>query len=119
MVSGDLNWDLRRKTKFSKFLQNFVDKVGLTSVWTDHSVDFMHMHTNNKSTSVLDHFLLSPRLRSLVHYCQPIHRGDNMSRHSPILLQLNLGSLPQRKKKVVKVPKKPAWSKASVENIDK
>ena len=75
------------------------------------------MHTDYKSTSVLDHFVVSARLVPLVVQCQAIHSGDNLSRHSPILLQLNIGDIPSKHIDKSWVPRKPAWHKASVEVI--
>ena len=40
-----------------------------------------------------------------------------MSHHFPILLQLNLGALPETKMKMSKSQRKPAWSKASDEHL--
>ena len=40
-----------------------------------------------------------------------------MSRHSPIWIKLNLGSLPTKKLAAGKTPIKPSWSKATEENI--
>ena len=45
-----------------------------------------------------------------------IHRGDNLSRHSPIFVKLNLGSLPIKSSLSQKTPIKPSWSKALSEN---
>ena len=75
------------------------------------------MHTDYTSTSVLDHFVVSARLVPLVVQCQAIHSGDNLSRHSPILLQLNIGDIPSKHIDKSWVPRKPAWHKASVEVI--
>ena len=75
------------------------------------------MQTDNKSVSTLDPFLISPRLLSLVSGAGVIHRGDNMSRHSPIWLKLDLGILPKKLSVYERVPIKPSWSKASVEDI--
>ena len=40
-----------------------------------------------------------------------------MSRHSPILLSLDLGALPKKKQKFGRTPINPSWSKASEENV--
>jgi hypothetical protein len=49
----------------------------------------------------------------LVESCQVLHRGDNLSRHSPILLRLNVGDIPSKKKVNIRKLKKPAWHKVT------
>ena len=114
--SGDLNWDMVRVTQFSRRMHDFIERMGLVSLWSQNPVDFTHVHTDNTSVSTVDHFLLSPRLLPLVVDSKVLHRGDNLSRHSPILVRLNLGSLPMRKNVKSKTPRKPSWPKASEEN---
>ena len=114
---GDLNWDMSRQSKFSIMMTKFVDRLGLVSGWSHHPVDFTHMHTDNKSVSTLDHFLVTERLLPLVVRYEPIHRGDNLSRHSPIILSLKLGELPARKRVSSKVPRRPAWSRATDDDL--
>ena len=46
-----------------------------------------------------------------------MHRGDNMSRHSPILLKLRVGDIPMKKKAMNTVTRKPAWHKATPDTI--
>ena len=95
--SGDMNWDMKRDSKFSNIMRDFVEKMGLVTLWSKQEVDFTHIHTDNKSTSTVDHFILSPRLIPLVAGAGVIHRGDNLSRHCPIWVELNLGELPGKK----------------------
>ena len=91
----------------------FMDGLGLVSLWSEHPVKYTYLHTDYKSMSVLDHFMLSPRLLDLVEGCGVVERGDNLSGHCPIWVSLRLGSLPPKKKVKTAIPKKPAWSKAS------
>ena len=109
--TGDMNWDMKRVTQFSHTMHGFVERMGLVSLWSQHPVDYTHIHTDNKSVSTVDYFVLSPRLVPLVSGSGAIHRGDNLSRHSPIWVRLNLGSLQVRK-----IPRKPSWPKASEED---
>ena len=115
--TGDINWDMRRNTEFSRIMHGFVERMGLVTLWSQHEVDYTHIHTDNKSTSIVDHFILSPRLLPLVADCGVIHRGDNLSRHSPIWVKLNLGTLPLRKESAGSIPRKPSWPKATVEHV--
>ena len=114
---SDLNWDMKRNTYFANRVKEFVDRLELIPLWSHHPVDFTHVHTDNKSLSTLDHFLLSPRLLPLVESCGVLHKGDNFSRHSPIWLTLNIGALPLRSKVNSFAPRRPAWSKATEENV--
>ena len=65
----------------------------------------------------LDHFICNERLIPLVRGCGPLHLGDNLSRHSPIMVRLDLGSLPTRCKADTFRPRRPAWYKASETQI--
>ena len=112
---ADLNWDPTRNTQFSRTMSQFVKDAGLVSVWEKYPVPYSHVHTDGCSRSLLDHFLLSPRLLPLVEGCGIVERGDNRSRHCPIWLKLKLGSLPLRKPSSKYIPKRPAWGKATSE----
>ena len=113
LLSADLNWDPVRRTQFANTVKDFVGRTGLVSLWQEHPVDYTHVHTDYKSTSTLDHFLVSPRLVQLVSDCGVRHSGDNMSRHSPIYVRLKLGSLPVKSKVKSSAPRRPAWARAS------
>ena len=115
---SDLNWDMKRNTYFANRVKEFVARHCLVSVWEQHPVEFTHVHTDSKSFSTLDHFLISPRLLPLVESCGAVHRGDNFSRHSPIWLTLNLGALPPRSRVCRSAPRRPAWSRATEVEID-
>ena len=76
------------------------------------------MHTDLKSTSILDNFLMNERLLDLVEDAGVLHLGDNLSRHSPVMVRLNLGSLPVKtERKQNAKPRKPDWYKATSEDI--
>ena len=63
--------------------------------------------------AILDHFLVSESLLPLIETCQVLHGGDNLSRHSPMLLKLRVGEIPIRRKDSTWKPKKPAWHKVT------
>ena len=88
ILNGDLNWDPSRNTGFSSTV---VENLGLTSLWSIFGIEYTHMHTDFVSTSVLDHFHVSRRLVPLVESGEVLHKGDNLSRHSPILLKFRVG----------------------------
>ena len=81
--AADMNWDQRRDNHFTRTVSAAMTRLGLTSVWEGREIDYTHMHTDNVSSSTIDHFLVSRRLLDLVEDCGPVHRGDNLSRHSP------------------------------------
>ena len=112
--AGDMNWDMSRNNHFTQIVGAAVQRLGLTSVWKDREISHTHVHTDYVSTSTLDHFILSPRLLNLVEECGPVHRGDNLSRHSPIFLSLRLGDLPLRQATEQPPPRRtPAWDRAT------
>ena len=110
IVQGDLNWDMLRQSGFSIVMKNFCQRVGLVSPWNSFQVDYTHIHTDLKSVSKIDHFLVNERLLGHVVDAGPLHLGDNLSRHSPIVMKLDIGNIPAR------LPSRPLWYKASVED---
>ena len=103
---------------FTRTVTATMRRLGLASVWEGRAIDYTHTHTDGTSTSIIDHFVVSPRLLQLVEDCGPIHRGDNLSRHSPILLSLRLGELPQRQAAAQPPPPRmPAWARATEEEV--
>ena len=109
---GDLNWEMSRSSGFSSCMRQFLEKVGLVSIWEHYPVNYTHIHTDMVSTSTLDHFVVNERLLSVVEDAGVLHLGDNLSRHSPIMLKLNLGSLPVLRRVQTSSPRRPAWYKA-------
>ena len=116
--AGDLNWDPGRQSGFSTTVKRFLDRLGLHSVWDRFPVDYTHIHTDLKSTSTLDHFIVNERLLSIIEDCGVLHLGDNPSRHSPIMLKLRIDDLPLIKKKPTLSAKRPVWYKAQQEDKD-
>ena len=92
--NGDLNYNKSRNSGFARTVDRFLSRLGLVSTWEYFPVDYTHIHTDFKSTSILDHFILNRRLVSAIVDCGVIHLGDNPSRHSPIMPKLNLGTIP-------------------------
>ena len=77
-----------------------------------------YIHTDYVTTSMIDHFFVSPRLLSLIEDCGPVHRGDNLSRHSPIFLSLRLGDLPMKPlTESTPPPRMPAWGRTTKEEL--
>ena len=119
IIGGDFNYDTRRNTGFVSHVKDFATRVGVKSVWEKFPVDFTHLHTDMKSTSILDHFFLNQRLLDLVVDAGPVHLGDNLSRHSPIMLKLLLPAVLEKPQQPsVTKPRAPAWYKADQEQRD-
>ena len=79
ILAGDLNLDLSRGSGYAASLSDFLNRIGLTSVWEKFPIDFTHIHTDLKSFSTLDHFYVSQQLLDLVVDAGPVHLGDNPS----------------------------------------
>ena len=94
--AADMNWDKSRDNHYTRTVAAAMERLRLTSVWDGQNIDYTHVHTDGIATSTIDHFLVSSKLVGLVEECGPVHRGDNLSRHSPIFLRLRLGELPNR-----------------------
>ena len=115
---SDINWDTSRNTYFARSMASFVERLGLVPLWSEHPVPYTHVHTDGKSKSTIDHFLISPRLIPLVSECGIVERGDNLSRHCPIWVKIRLGDLPLRTGAEAWIPKKPCWSKATEHDVN-
>ena len=120
IVGGDFNFDSSRSSGFSNCMKEFLSRLGLVSVWSKFHADFTHLHVDSKSTSVIDHFFLNQGLLDLVEDAGPIHLGDNLSRHSPIMLKLKLPQVAysNTKETEFKMNRSPAWYKASQADKD-
>ena len=118
IFGADFNWDRSRNTGYVACMERWVERIGLQDVWDTYPVDYTHVHTDMRSLSTLDRFLVSPGLLPHITDAGPIHLGDNPSRHSPIMLKLSLESLPIKKPCSQTIPKRPAWYKAEEADIN-
>ena len=96
ILNGDINWHRVRQNAFCDVIEQFVEKVGLCSVWEKFNISHTHIHTDHKSFSTLDHFLVDPELLKVVEEAVAVHLGDNLSRHSPMVTKVRVESLPDR-----------------------
>ena len=72
-----------------------------------------HVHTAMKSLSTVDRFLVSPGLMQYAGDAGALHLGDNPSRHSPIMLKIQVEAIPVRETSPANpAPRRPAWYKA-------
>ena len=113
LCAGDWNYDARRNSGFARSMLAFLDRVGLVSVWERFPIDFTHIHTDNKSTSILDNFYVNEGLLQFIESAGPLHLGDNTSGHSPILLTLRIADIPKKpEEEELRMPRRLAWDKA-------
>ena len=101
------------ETIFSNEIREFVRNMGLVSVWDKFPVTHTHIHTDLSSLSTLDHFLMNPALLEAVEQAEAIHLGDNLSRHSPIIIKVKIETLPAPVRTDKSKFRKPAWNKAN------
>ena len=119
LICGDWNFDPSRQSGFAEIVREFNVRCGLVSTWESFEVDHTHIHTDYKSTSILDHFMVNEALLPFIADCGPLHLGDNLSRHSPIMLILNVGDIPVKEPVVPPaLPKRPAWYKAENHHLN-
>ena len=119
LVSGDFNYDARRNSGFCRSMADFLARVGLVSVWEQHPIDFTYLHTDNKSTSVLDNFFVDQGLLQYIEAAGPLHLGDNPSGHAPIMLTLrvpDVASTPADEQ--IKSKSRLGWNRAEKSQID-
>ena len=118
ILGGDFNFDNRRISGYANSIRDFLSKLGIISVWDKFQVDYTHVHTDLKSFSVLDHFFVNQRLLDQIVDAGPVHLGDNLSRHSPIMMKLKLDQFVTSRPKQSEEPRtrKPAWYKATLED---
>ena len=54
--SGDLNWSIERDNQFTRAVNGTAERLGLSALWKEHTIDYTHIHTDKKSVSTIDHF---------------------------------------------------------------
>jgi hypothetical protein len=87
IIGGDINCDFIRRTPFVNKIQMFLKSLNLNTIWNTFPTDFTHVHTDNVSTSIIDHFLVSANIH--VVNASTVHHIDNVSRHSAITMRVS------------------------------
>ena len=66
----------------------------------------------------MDNFFVNQRLLDCIEDAGPVHLGDNLSRHSPIMIKIKLSHAANHKVEQPEIPRlrRPAWFKATHEN---
>ena len=114
---GDINADFVRNNQFTCAVNDFINKHQLNRAWLDFSVDYTFSSPANNSTSTIDHFMLNKELSNFVENAGVIHRGDNLSGHSPIFLKLKTDKLPRTTNPPRQYFPKQCWKKATSNDI--
>ena len=92
---GDINADFSRDNRFVTILNEFIDTHQLKRSWLNFGIDFTFSSPANNATSTIDHFLYNNALVDHIADAGVLHRGDNLSGHSPIYLKLKVDQLPR------------------------
>ena len=95
-------------------MNQFLDKLGLLSVWEKFPIDYTHLHIDLASSSILDNFFVTKELLEHVVDAGPVHLGDNLSRHSPVMIKICIENTSSRvNKSDIPRTRRPAWLKAT------
>ena len=88
-------------------------------MWEKFGIDYTHIHTDLTSTAILDNFFVIKELLEHVKDAGPVHLGDNLSRHSPIMVKIDVGNIPT-KARSSSAPKsrRPDFNKATTDDKD-
>ena len=116
VLLGDLNCDFSRDTRFVHTVKNFCLNQDLLSAWNMFPADFSYSSPCNGHFSLVDHFLYSKELGLNVVNAGVIHRGDNVSGHSPIFLEMRTRGLPKKQLPEIQKPPKQDWKSATGED---
>ena len=126
IMCGDLNADFKRDTVFVQLVKTFLDNNNLRTMWDKFECDYTYSFSkmvnglNRKYFSVIDHFCVSSNFINNCMEAAPLHSPDNLSHHAPIILKFNcdLSNLQTDPSGNVFIPSKPAWSRASQNDLD-
>ena len=113
LVLGDLNCDFSRNTRFVQTVRNHCESLNLASAWQLFPIDYSYSSPCMTHFSIVDHFLYSKELEQNIVHAGVLHRGDNVSGHSPVFLDLITDCLPKRQIPEVKKPAKQNWREAT------
>ena len=117
--SGDINADFSRTTRHVEIVKEYCIKQQLTHVWQHHDIDFTYSSPDDSAFSCIDHFFYSSSLSDHILEAKAIHRGDNISGHSPICMSVKVSQLSHIvKRDPIRKPKQ-NWSRATDSDISK
>ena len=104
LIIGDRNADFDRVNAYVNKVKKFDKERNLYYSWNKFNIDYTHIHTDDISTAKLDHILWTAGLDD--------HVAENLSRHSPIWIKLNVQDVKINREQV-STSKKVSWSKST------
>ena len=96
LLGGDWNADFNRDDGRTKLLKKFIDQeglfcpLGLTIAKVPYTYSCPRTDGNPPSTSIIDHFLISPNLKSSITSYEACTIYSNCSDHVPLVLSLDI-----------------------------
>ena len=126
ILSGDMNCDFSRNTRFVDTVQTFMLEHNLVTIWNKFPCNFTYTHhvPNNAgvySFSTIDHIMVKDDfIDKCIDGCV-LHLGENLSKHEILYMKFKLdSSIPSQRQvgSVMNAPNKPRWNQASKEQID-
>ena len=114
LLCGDRNADFSRYTAFVNKVKTFDSERNLEYSWDTFKIDYTHIHTDDKSTAILDHFVWTKGMKNHVTNGGVLHISDNTSRHSPVWIKVEVSGLDRRKEEAV-ITEKVSWNKSTEE----
>lgn len=88
VIAGDLNTDFSRPDSYhTKVIEEFMDENSL-KLCTINNIDYSYESKINGVRSHLDHIIVSENMCNLVKSVYVKHDGDNLSDHSPVIIDI-------------------------------
>ena len=120
VIGGDMNTDMSRtKSGNTVSLRNFIRDENLNLVLNNvnNSVEYTYRGINN-NVSLIDHFIVSENMRSLIEDYYTDDSSDNLSDHVPLFIKLNCAveTVPNEPASVLQ--SKPVWGLAKPHHIN-
>ena len=110
IIAGDRNADFDRINAFVNKVKRFDNERNLQYSWNKFDIDYTHIHTDDISTDRLDHFMWTNGLSDHIIDGGVLHLNDNLSRHSPIWIKLNVKNIVRNTEEEVKIAEEIAWA---------
>lgn len=90
VIGGDFNCDFGRSSQQTALLKSYVRSTQLFNVNCNYDIDYTCRNSFTGTSSLIDHFFVTQNLIDCVTKVNVMHRGDNLSDHSPIELNVRI-----------------------------
>ncbi len=94
IIAGDINCDFRRNTGFVDRLNSYTVDNNLCVFRDKYHVDYTYLHTDQFSTSTIDHFIMTNNMYNVCNEGGIIHDVDSLSNHSAVYMNINMDNIP-------------------------